>query len=102
MDEKIGLNISSTSSYGSLKIGKKRGLMTSDQILKIVEQYSHKNEDGYGDIKVTRIQDRKTMFVENIDEVGRTVMMNEFKVDGATYWAGFSTRSQTVYISQAA
>ena len=76
--------------------------MTSDQILKIVEQYSHKSEDGYGDIKVTRIQDRKTMFVENIDEIGRTVMMNEFKVDGATYWAGFSTRSQTVYISQAA
>lgn len=102
MDEEIDLNTSSTSSLGSIENGKKRGLMTSDQILKIVEQYNHKSEDGYGDIKVTRIQDRKTMFVENIDEVGRTVMMNEFKVDGATYWAGFSTRSQTVYISQAA
>ena len=76
--------------------------MTSDQILKIVEQYSHTSEASFGDIKVTRIPDRKTMFVENIDEVGRTVMMNEFKVDGVTYWAGFSSRSQTVYISQAA
>ncbi|HCC78569.1 MAG: hypothetical protein A2X25_09640 [Chloroflexi bacterium GWB2_49_20] len=76
--------------------------MNSDQLLKIVEQYSRKSEAGYGDIKVTRIADRKTMFVENIDEVGRTVMMTEYKVDGATYWAGFSTRSQTVYISLAA
>ena len=76
--------------------------MTSDQMLKIVEQFNHKREVDYGDIKVTRIPDRKTMFVETIDDVGRTVMMNEFKVEGATYWAGFSSRSQTLYISQAA
>lgn len=76
--------------------------MTSDQMLKIVERYNHKSEADYGDIKVTRIPDRKTMFVETIDEIGRTVMMNEFKVEGATYWAGFSSRSQTLYISQAA
>jgi hypothetical protein len=76
--------------------------MNSDQLLKIVEQYSRKSEAGYGEITVTRIPDRKTMFVEHIDEVGRAVMMTEYKVDGATYWAGFSTRSQTVYISLAA
>jgi len=71
-------------------------------MLKIVEQFNHKRDVDYGGIKVTRIQDRKTMFVETIDDVGRTVMMNEFKVEGATYWAGFSSRSQTLYISQAA
>jgi hypothetical protein len=76
--------------------------MNNDQLLKIVEQYSRKSEAGYGDIKVTRIADRKTMFVEQIDVGGRVVTMNEYKVDGATYWAGFSTRSQTVYISLAA
>jgi hypothetical protein len=27
--------------------------------------------------------------------------MTEYKVDGVTYWAGYSLRSQTVYISQA-
>lgn len=76
--------------------------MNNDQLLKIVEQYSRKSEAGYGDIKVTRIADRKTMFVEQIDVGGRVVTMTEYKVDGATYWAGFSTRSQTVYISLAA
>jgi hypothetical protein len=29
-------------------------------------------------------------------------MLSEYKVDGITCWAGFSSRSQTVYISLAA
>ena len=76
--------------------------MSSDQVLKIVEQYSRKSEAGYGDLTVTRIQDQKTVFVEQIDGVGRSVMMDKYQVDGATYWAGYSSRSETVYISLAA
>jgi len=73
--------------------------MTSDQLLKIVEQYSRKSEAGYGDITVTRVPDQKTVFVEQVDGVGRSVMMDKYQVDGATYWAGYSSRSETVYIS---
>jgi len=76
--------------------------VTSDQLLKIVEQYSRESDLGNDDIKVTRIQDQKTMFVEQVGDSGRTIMMSEYKVDGLTYWAGYSSRSQTVYISQAA
>ena len=76
--------------------------MSSDQVLKIVEQYSRKSEAGYGDLTVTRIQDQKTVFVEQIDGVGRSVMMDKYQVDGANYWAGYSSRSETVYISLAA
>jgi hypothetical protein len=76
--------------------------MNADQLLKIVEQYSRKSETGYGDIKVRRIPDRKTVFVEQVDDVGRAIMMDKYQVDGATYWAGYSSRSETVYISQAA
>ncbi|RPJ23627.1 MAG: hypothetical protein EHM33_20360 [Chloroflexi bacterium] len=76
--------------------------MTSDQLLKIIEQYSRKSEADYGDIKVRRIPDRKTVFVEQVDDVGRAIMMDKYQVDGATYWAGYSSRSETVYISQAA
>ena len=76
--------------------------MTSNQVLKIVEQYSRKNEAGYGTIKVTRVADQKTVFVEQIEGIGRAVMMDKYQVDGATYWAGYSSRSETVYISQAA
>ncbi len=76
--------------------------MNSDQLLKIVEQYSRKSETGYGDIKVRRIPDRKTVFVEQVDDVGRAIMMDKYQVDGAIYWAGYSSRSETVYISLAA
>jgi hypothetical protein len=76
--------------------------MNSDQLLKIVEQYSRKSEAGYGDITVTRVPDKKTVFVEQIDDVGRAIMMDKYQVDGATYWAGYSSRSETVYISLAA
>ncbi len=75
--------------------------MNGNELLKIVEQYSRKSETGYGAIKVTRIPDHKTVFVEQIDGVGRSILMNKYEVDGATYWAGFSTRSETVYISLA-
>ena len=76
--------------------------MTSHQLLKIVQQYSRKSEAGYGDIKVTRVADQKTVFVEQIEGVGRAIMMDKYEVDSATYWAGYSSRSETVYISQAA
>jgi len=76
--------------------------MNSDQLLMIVQQYSRKREAGYGDIKVTRVADQKTVFVEQIDGVGRAIMMDQYQVDGTTYWAGYSSRSETVYISLAA
>ena len=76
--------------------------MNSSELLRIVEHYSQKNDAGYGDITVTRIPDQKTVFVEQFDDVGRSIMMDKYNVDGATYWAGYSSRSETVYISLAA
>jgi hypothetical protein len=76
--------------------------MNSSELLRIVEQYSRRSDAGYGDITVTRVPDQKTVFVEQFDGVGRSIMMNKYDVDGATYWAGYSSRSETVYISQAA
>jgi len=76
--------------------------MNNGQLLKIVEQYSRKSEAGYGDITVIRVPDQKTVFVELIDNIGRAIMLDKYKVDGATYWAGYSSRSETVYISLAA
>ena len=76
--------------------------MNNGQLLKIVEQYGRKSAAGYGDITVTRVPDQKTVFVERIDNIGRTIMLNKYQVDGATYWAGYSSRSETVYVSLAA
>ena len=76
--------------------------MDSRQMLRIVEQYSRKSYALSEEIKVTRIADQKTVFVEQSGDSGRSIMLTEYKVDGATYWAGYSSRSQTIYISQAA
>jgi len=76
--------------------------MDSRQMLAIVENYSRKIDLEDKDIKITRVADKKSVFVEQVGDSGRAVMMSEYKVDGATYCAGYSSRSQTVYISLAA
>jgi hypothetical protein len=75
--------------------------MDEKRMLDIVEKYSRQNDVGDGEIKVSRVPDWKTVFVEQIGEVGRSIILTEYKVDGKTYWAGYSSRSQTVYVSQA-
>ena len=69
-------------------------------MLAIVENYSRKIDTEDKDIKVTRVADKKSVFVEQVGDGGRSVMMTEYRVDGITYFAGYSSRSQTVYISQ--
>ena len=76
--------------------------MDSKQMLTIVEQYCRKVDRAGEEIQVTRVADHKTMFVEQSGNSGRMITLSEFKVDGASYWAGYSSRSQTVYISLAA
>ena len=70
-------------------------------MLKIEEHYSRYSDAEDGEIKVMRVPDWKTVFVEKIGEVGRSIIMTEYKVDGKIYWAGYSSRSQTVYVSLA-
>jgi hypothetical protein len=83
--------------------GKREGKnMDSEQMLTIVEHYCRKINSDDDIIKVARVADQKTVFVEQLGDGGRAIMMSEYKVDGATYWAGYSTHSQTVYISLAA
>ena len=73
--------------------------MNSTQMQTIVEQYCRKVDRAGEEIQVTRVADQKTMFVEQSGDSGRMIMLSEFKVDGASYWAGYSSRSQTVYVS---
>jgi len=75
--------------------------MNSKQMLTIVEQYCRKIASTFEETTITRIADRKTMFVEQSGEGGRAVFLTEYKVDGIACWAGYSSRSQTVYISMA-
>ena len=75
--------------------------MNESQITKIVEQFSRKSGPIEGQVTVTRVPDYKTVYIEHIGEIGRAIVLSEFKVDGKSYWAGYSPRSDTVFISQA-
>jgi hypothetical protein len=74
--------------------------MTQTEMLKIVEQFIRNAGVVEGEMKVTRVPDSITMYVETIGEVGRSIFFNEYKVDGKTVWAGYSSRSDTVFVSQ--
>jgi hypothetical protein len=75
--------------------------MNEMQMTKIVEQFSRKSEPVEGQITVTRVPDYKTVYVEQIGGIGRSIVLSEYKVDGKTYWAGYSPRSETVFVSRA-
>jgi len=74
--------------------------MNKAQLLDIVEQYCRTSVSGTDQIKVVRIPDQKTVFVEKHGNDGRSVYLSEHQVDGKIYWAGYSSLSETVYISQ--
>ena len=73
--------------------------MDEKRMSSIVEQYSRSGSETVDEIKITRVPDWKSVFIETVGEIGRAIMLSEYKVDGKTYWAGYSTRSQTVYVS---
>jgi len=75
--------------------------MNELQMIKIVEQFSRKSEPVEGQVKVIRVPDYKTVYVEQVGESGRSIMLNEYQVDGKTYWAGYSSSSETVFVSKA-
>ena len=70
-------------------------------MLKALEQFSRNAEVAEGQMKVTQVADFRTVYVETIDNIGRSILFHEYKVGGKTYWAGYSTRSDTVFVSQA-
>jgi hypothetical protein len=78
--------------------------MDEKQMLGIVERYIRKTGEEPEGVKITRISDWKTVYIEQISDQSdsRAIILTEYKVDGVTYRAGYSQRSQTVYISKTA
>jgi hypothetical protein len=74
--------------------------MNRMEMLRILGQFSQKTELVDGSVKVVRVSDSKTMYVETIGEMGRSIFFTEYKVDGKTYWAGYSSRSETIFVSE--
>ena len=68
-------------------------------LLRVVQSFIRTGSASDEQVKVTCLPDNKTSFVEHIGEDGRSVLLDEYRMDERVIWAGFSSRSQTVYLS---
>lgn len=68
-------------------------------ILRVIENFIQTGKASDGQVKVVALATGKTSYVEQIGEDGRSIMLDEYTVDGKGIWAGYSSRSGTVYIS---
>ena len=76
--------------------------MFSDQrtiILRVVDHYASTGDAGDPEVKVTCLPDNKTSYVEQNGDGGRSIMLDEYRVQGKVIWAGYSPRSGVVYLS---
>jgi hypothetical protein len=48
---------------------------------------------------VTSLPQGKSSYIEQSGEDGRSIMLDEYRVNGSVVWAGYSSRSRTVYLS---
>ena len=74
--------------------------MNRAEMVKALEQFSRKVEVEEGQTKVTQLPDFKTVHIETIGEMGCAITLAEYLVDGKTVWAGYSSRSDTLYVSR--
>jgi hypothetical protein len=65
----------------------------------LVDAYIRSGTVEDGTLKLVRVQDRKTTYVEPNGSGGQSIMMDEYRVDGQVLRVGYSSRSQTVYVS---
>lgn len=68
-------------------------------ILRGIEDYLHGNIDGDGQTKITILPPGKSIFIEQNEQGSRSVMLNEYRIEGKVIRAGYSARSSTVYLS---
>jgi hypothetical protein len=78
-------------------------MMSDDRqiILRVVEHYAHTGQLDDSQVKVTCLPDNKTSFVEQDGSGGRSIMLSEYHMEGRVIWAGYSSRSGIVYLSEA-
>ncbi len=70
-------------------------------IQRVIEHFARTGDAGDSQVKVSCLPDNKTSFVEQSPDGdgGRSIMLDEYRVDGKVIWAGYSSRSGTVYLS---
>ena len=70
-------------------------------IHRVVERFLKTGNSEDDQVKVTRLPDGKTSFIEQTTGDGRSIRLDEYKFDGKDVWAAYSSRSGIVYLSLA-
>jgi hypothetical protein len=68
-------------------------------ILRVIENYLSGSQNEDGQIKVTILPPGKSIYIEQNEQGSRSVMLEEYRVEGKVIRAGYSARSGTVYLS---
>jgi hypothetical protein len=68
-------------------------------IIRVVERYVRTGNIEDEQVKVTCLSENKTSAIERVGDDSRSIMLDEYKVDGTSIWAGYSGKSGMVFIS---
>lgn len=68
-------------------------------IMRVVERFIRTGDVLDEQVKVICLPADKTSCVEQAGDYGRTILLDEYKLDNQVIWASYSTRSGTVYLS---
>jgi hypothetical protein len=69
-------------------------------VTQVVENYARTGSTGDGQVNVTCLPDNKTSCVEQAaGDNGRSIMLEEYRVEDKVIWAGYSGRTGMVYLS---
>jgi hypothetical protein len=71
-------------------------------ILRVVERFVQSGATSDEEVSVVCLPANKTMYVETIGGDGRVISLDQYRLGERVLWAGFSTRSQTVFLSEVA
>lgn len=68
-------------------------------IIRVIERYIRTGNIEDEQVKVTCLSENKTTAIEHIGNDSRSIMLDEYKVDGKSIWAGYSGKSGMVFLS---
>lgn len=66
---------------------------------RVVEYFLRTGNPEDSEVAVVNLPPGKSTYVEQTGEDGRSIMLEEFRIAGKVVWAGYSSRSGTVYLS---
>ncbi|MEW6094845.1 MAG: hypothetical protein AB1531_12870 [Chloroflexota bacterium] len=76
--------------------------MLSDEkltILRVLENFARTGDVSDKLAKVIRLPNDKTSTLEQVSGEDRTVLLDEYRLEGKIFWAAYSERTRSVYLS---